>query len=100
MATVRYPNPNYTPSIPQDSINRGLISAPQMESVMLAGAAHARTLPDGATRGMFIGDGTGVGKGREISAILWDNWNKGRKKAVWVARIKNFTVRPRVTSGT
>ncbi|HBF43985.1 MAG TPA: hypothetical protein DDW42_10250, partial [Desulfobacteraceae bacterium] len=28
---------------------------------------------------------TGVGKGREIAGIIWDNWNRGRKKAVWVS---------------
>jgi len=85
MASVKYPAPNYTASIPQESITKGLISAPQLECVMLAGAAHARELPNGDTRGFFVGDGTGVGKGRTISAILWDNWNKGKKKGVWVS---------------
>ncbi|MCG7850896.1 MAG: strawberry notch family protein, partial [Methanosarcinaceae archaeon] len=28
---------------------------------------------------------TGVGKGREIAAIMWDNWNRGRKKAIWLS---------------
>ena len=29
------------------------------------------------------GDGTGVGKGRQIAAILADNFMKGRKKGIW-----------------
>jgi hypothetical protein len=45
-----------------------------------------KMLPDGETRrGFFIGDGTGVGKGREISGVILDNWNQGRKKHVWVS---------------
>ena len=31
------------------------------------------------------GDGTGVGKGREISGIILDNMMQGRNKAVWVS---------------
>ncbi|MGB2581432.1 MAG: strawberry notch family protein, partial [Thermoplasmata archaeon] len=31
------------------------------------------------------GDSAGVGKGREIAAIMWDNWNRGRKKAIWLS---------------
>ena len=25
----------------------------------------------------------GVGKGRELAAIIWENWIRGRKRAVW-----------------
>src|SRR5208337_615152 len=32
-----------------------------------------------------IGDGTGVGKGREISGIILDNMMQGRNKAVWIS---------------
>lgn len=35
-------------------------------------------------KGYFIGDGTGVGKGRQLAGIIADNWNQGRKKHVWV----------------
>jgi len=43
-------------------------------------------LPDKSRKGYFIGDGTGVGKGREIASILWDNWNQGRHKAIWLSQ--------------
>ena len=33
----------------------------------------------------MIGDGAGVGKGRTIAGIIYDNYLKGRKRAVWVS---------------
>ena len=35
--------------------------------------------------GFLIGDGAGVGKGRTISGIIYDNYLKGRKRAIWVS---------------
>lgn len=84
MSVVSTPTPTYQPKLPIEVIQQGNLSGPQLESVILAGQAHGQTLPDGARKGFFIGDGTGVGKGREIAAILWDNWNHGRRKAVWI----------------
>ena len=46
-------------------IKAGKISDIQLESVVYAGQSHNEILPDGNRRGYFIGDGTGVGKGRE-----------------------------------
>jgi P-loop containing NTP hydrolase pore-1/C-terminal domain on Strawberry notch homologue len=83
MATVEPPDPTYTPSLPK-GITENLSEA-QLEAVTYAGQAHEKTLPDGPRRGFFIGDGTGVGKGREISGIILDNWNQGRTKAVWIS---------------
>lgn len=31
------------------------------------------------------GDGAGVGKGRTIAGIIFENYLKGRKKAIWVS---------------
>ena len=90
MAAVSPPKPTYKPSLPENVIKEGRLSDIQIESVVYAGQAHEDVLPDGARRGYFIGDGTGVGKGREIAAILWDNWNKGRKKAIWISEKKNL----------
>jgi hypothetical protein len=33
---------------------------------------HEKMLPSGKRAGFFIGDGTGVGKGRELAAIIWE----------------------------
>ena len=35
--------------------------------------------------GFFIGDGTGVGKGREIASIILDNVAQGRYRSIWVS---------------
>ena len=56
------------------------MSDAQLEAVMYAGQAHETVLPDGSRKGFLIGDGTGVGKGREISGIILDNFNSGRTK--------------------
>ncbi len=33
----------------------------------------------GAGAGFFIGDGAGVGKGRQISGVIIDNFARGRR---------------------
>lgn len=33
----------------------------------------------------ITGDGAGVGKGRTIAGIIYENYLKGRKKAIWVS---------------
>jgi len=54
-------------------------------AIVYAGHAHSDVMPDGKRRGFFIGDGTGVGKGREIAGIFLDNKQQGRTKHVWVS---------------
>jgi len=39
----------------------------------------------GIRNGFLIGDSTGMGKGRQAAAIIWDNWLHGRRKAVWIS---------------
>ena len=36
-------------------------------------------------RGWMCGDGTGVGKGREVTAIIIDNWLRDRTRALWLS---------------
>lgn len=85
MAAVEPPDPTYTPNLPKEIVEEGKLSIAQLEAVVYAGQAHQQVLPSGERRGFFIGDGTGVGKGREISGIILDNMRQGRKKAVWVS---------------
>lgn len=85
MASVEPPATRYTPNLSKEVISKGLLSLAQIESVVYAGQAHSEFLPSGERRGFFIGDGTGVGKGREISGIILDNLRQGRDKAVWVS---------------
>jgi hypothetical protein len=36
--------------------------------------------------GLFVpGDGAGVGKGRTIAGVIFENYLKGRKRAIWVS---------------
>lgn len=85
MAAVEPPVPTYTPALPSRVVRQGLLSIAQLESIVYAGQAHSEVLPNGSRKGFFIGDGTGVGKGREISGIILDNLAQDRMKAVWVS---------------
>jgi hypothetical protein len=85
MASINPPATTYKPKIDRKLIADGRLSDAQLENIVLAGESHSKLLPDGSRRGFFIGDGTGVGKGREIAGTLMDNMNQGRKKAVWIS---------------
>ncbi|HQD31964.1 MAG TPA: strawberry notch family protein [Clostridiales bacterium] len=90
MSAVAPPDPTYSPNLPENVIRDGLLSLPQLESVIYAGQAHSNILPDSTRKGFFIGDGTGVGKGRTIAGIIMDNFRQGRTKAVWVSENKKL----------
>jgi predicted RNA methylase len=85
MADTKPPKTDYTPNIPNESIKSGNLTDAQLEAIIFAGTAHSKFLGDGSRKGFFIGDGTGVGKGREIAGIIWDNWRNGNKKAIWLS---------------
>lgn len=40
---------------------------------------------DGLFFFVSIGDGAGVGKGRTIAGIIFENYLRGRKKAIWIS---------------
>jgi len=106
MASVAPPKPSYRPHLPANI--RELLSDAQLETLVYAGEAHSDYLAGAWTvdetfdlvsaarddaekavrfrRGFFIGDGTGVGKGRQSAAIILDNWLQGRRKAVWISK--------------
>lgn len=86
MAAIDPPSATYKPSLPKDVIEEGRLSGAQLEPIVYAGQAHEQLLPDGSRRGFFDGDGTGVGKGREIAGIIFDNLRQGHKKAVWMSK--------------
>ncbi|QUO37956.1 strawberry notch family protein [Dysosmobacter sp. Marseille-Q4140] len=85
MAAVEPPDPAYTPALPERIAKEGVLSDAQLENVVYAGQAHSQKLADGRRKGFFIGDGTGVGKGRQIAGIIMDNFLQGRRKAVWIS---------------
>ncbi|KAL6066398.1 Protein strawberry notch 2 [Balamuthia mandrillaris] len=85
LAAIIAPKCNYIPLLPDGCLERGKLSTVQLEAVCQAGSRHELMLEDGERAGYFIGDGTGVGKGREIAAIIVDNYLRGRRKAVWMS---------------
>lgn len=87
MAAVQPPDITVKLSLPESIIKDGKLSAPQIEAVARAAQSFETKNPDGTRRGFFIGDGTGVGKGREIAGIITDQLAKGHGngKALWLS---------------
>lgn len=54
-------------ALPPDIISSGKLSALQLEGVLHACSKHLSWLPSDERAGFFIGDGAGVGKGRQIA---------------------------------
>ena len=90
MSAVKSPDITYVPNLPKNLVTSGALSNIQLESICLAGQSHEQKLEDGSRRGFFIGDGAGIGKGRTIAGIIYDNYRQGRKKAIWVTRNDNL----------
>ncbi|KAJ8613239.1 hypothetical protein CTAYLR_004535 [Chrysophaeum taylorii] len=59
-----------------------VLSDLQLEGVLHACQRHA-ALSNGVRFGFFLGDGAGVGKGRQIAAIILDSVARGRQKHLW-----------------
>ena len=112
LAGVTPPLPSYEPTMPSSVLSEGLLSDAQLETVIYAGEAHAR-LFDGRYAwnqetdrleqvsdqhgdgrqvrcGFFLGDGTGVGKGRQVAGVILDNWLQGRKRAIWLSKTESL----------
>ncbi|KAJ8712673.1 hypothetical protein PYW08_007977 [Mythimna loreyi] len=85
LSSVEPVDVTYKVSLPDETIRNGLLSALQLEAVVYASQAHEHLLPDNTRAGFLIGDGAGVGKGRTIAGIIFENYIKGRKRAIWVS---------------
>jgi hypothetical protein len=83
LACVAPTDVTYQLALPAEALSSGVLSRVQLEAVVYALQQQEKHLPRGARAGFFIGDGTGVGKGRELAAIVWENWLRGRKRACW-----------------
>ena len=86
------------------SANKLPLSPLQIEGVMLCLSRHNRvflpsqttlnifnpagnppTVQTGTRAGFFLGDGAGIGKGRQISTIIFDSIMRGRTRHLWVS---------------
>jgi hypothetical protein len=66
------------------------LSELQKDTIAFASVQHERILPDGSRAGSFIGEGTGVGKGRMIAGLIFENRQKKRKRAIWISVSSNL----------
>jgi hypothetical protein len=108
LALVAPPIPTYKPLLPLQVVKDGLLSEPQIESIIYAGQAHSEFLAgeyivddsydnisiatsgqENAIRfrkGWYLADSTGCGKGRQIAGMILDGWCQNRKKAIWISK--------------
>ena len=103
MGSIAAPIPSYVPRLPAHSVEARILSSAQLETTVYAGQAHETYLPGtyvlpdkglelspdaGGQRyrqGFFLGDGTGAGKGRQLAAIILDQWLKGNQRHIWIS---------------
>ncbi|XP_028064644.1 protein FORGETTER 1-like isoform X3 [Camellia sinensis] len=85
LSAVQPPEPTYDLKIKDELESSNALSCLQIETLVYACQRHVQHLPDGARAGFFIGDGAGVGKGRTIAGLIFENWHHGRRKALWIS---------------
>ena len=85
LASVVAPEPSYRLGLPAALIARGLLSSLQLEAILYACQRHEQLLPSGERAGFLLGDGAGVWKGRQIAGLVYENFIRGRTKAVWLS---------------
>ena len=85
LSSVTVPDVSTKLSLPDAIVKEGKLSDLQLEAAVYAKQQHAGFYPSGERKGFLLGDGAGVGKGRSISGIIYDNWLNGRKKAIWLS---------------
>ncbi|KAG8066204.1 hypothetical protein GUJ93_ZPchr0004g38165 [Zizania palustris] len=85
LSAVQPPEPSYILNIMDELDKTKALSCLQIETLVYACQRHHYHLPTGDRAGFFLGDGAGVGKGRTIAGLIWENWQQGRHKAVWVS---------------
>ncbi|KAK6124556.1 hypothetical protein DH2020_041704 [Rehmannia glutinosa] len=85
LSAVQPPEPTYNLRIKDDLESSKALSCLQIETLVYACQRHLQHLPSGARAGFFLGDGAGVGKGRTVAGLIWENWHHGRRKALWIS---------------
>lgn len=85
LSAVQPPEPTYDLTTKDDLESSKALSCLQIETLVYACQRHLQHLPSGARAGFFVGDGAGVGKGRTIAGLIWENWHHGRRKALWIS---------------
>ncbi|NIJ09306.1 putative RNA methylase [Sphingomonas vulcanisoli] len=108
MGAITAPIPTYVPQLPARIVDGQILSDAQLETLIYASDAFERDLPgrflpaeEGLSltpdpegqpyrTGYFLADGTGAGKGRQVAAILLDQWLRGSRKHVWISKTETL----------
>lgn len=85
LAAVLPPAITYELKLPNKLIESRALSSAQLETVVYASQIHEKYLTTGARCGFFLGDGAGVGKGRQLAACVLENWSQGRRRHIWLS---------------
>ncbi|XP_012940832.1 protein strawberry notch homolog 1 [Aplysia californica] len=86
LSSVEPPDVKYQLRILDECVDEGgKLSALQLESITYACQRHSTVLPNGERAGYLIGDGAGVGKGRTIAGVIFENYLHRRKRALWLS---------------
>ncbi|KAI4390186.1 hypothetical protein MLD38_002323 [Melastoma candidum] len=85
LSVVQPPDPTYDLKIADILESSPTLSCLQIEILIYACQRHLQHLSDGTRGRVFIGDGAGMGKGRTIAGLVWENWHQGRGKALWIS---------------
>ena len=57
-----------------------------VDSGSSADANERLSAPVRLRKGWMLGDGTGGGKGRQVAALILDQWLRGRRRALWLSQ--------------
>ncbi|GAB2276382.1 udp-glycosyltransferase [Dionaea muscipula] len=85
LSAVQPPDPMYKLNIEKELETSNALSCLQIETLVYACQRHLQHLQNETRAGFFVGDGAGVGKGRTIAGLIWENWQHGRRKALWIS---------------
>ena len=81
------PRPTYVHHL-QAAVNSGALSSLQLEAIIYACQRfEGPRLSDAqqSRAGFFLGDGAGVGKGRQLAGLAYEHWLTGGKRIVWLS---------------
>lgn len=70
------PDVTYRLHLPARVLSEGRLSSLQVETVLYACQRHELLSPSGQRYGFLLGDGAGVGKGRQLAGIIAENWQQ------------------------
>ena len=68
------------------------LSAPQIHFLQVASKRHSKVLSGGSRAGFLLGDGAGVGQGRQVAALILENFLRGRTRALWISATSDLAI--------